>query len=1041
MEAGRTVIVQGALLHEGWSGRADVLRRVGTPSRLGAWSYEVTDTKLARETKAGTILQLCLYSELVARVQGREPEYMDVVPPWTEFTPQRYRYHDFVAFYRKAKRGLEAWVATPNAIAYPEPKPHCDICRWAPACDRRRRDDDHLCLVADITKVQITELKRHDLLTTSHLAEMPLPLTWKPERGAVQSYQRLREQARIQVEERLTGERRFELQPVEAGFGLCLLPEPSDGDVFFDIEGDPYVGEGGLEYLFGFTFKEESGDLAYRAEWAFSRADEKRTFERFIDFVMERWANHPGLHVYHYAPYEPAALKRLIGRYATREEAVDRLLRAKVFVDLYGVVRRAVRASVESYSLKRLEPFYCFEREVALPDANAALFSLQTKLERGEAVPDGAAKTVQNYNSDDCRSTQQLRLWLETLRQGLLDTGTAVPRPASGDGAPPEKISAWALKINELVERLTAGVPEDTTKRTSEQHARWLLAHILDWHRREKKATWWELYRLSALSAEDLLDERAGVASLRFVGSVGGTEKAPIHRYSFPSQDADLLDGDELRSAGGARYGSVHAVSPAEQTIDIKKRKDTADQHAEAVFGHNEVDDQVCADALVRIGEFVATHGVIGDGSYGAARALLTKASPVVADEPLQRKGEPTLEAALRLCDRLTHGVVPIQGPPGAGKTFAGAHMICALVAMGKKVGITANSHKVIRNLIKRVLETAKKQGIQIHCCHKTDDHDAPIDGLSVTRNSERLLQGIGTEYQVGGGTAWLWSRADAFNAVDVLFVDEAAQMSLANVLAVSHAAPLIVLLGDPQQLDQPMQGTHPDGTGVSALHHILDGEQTISPSKGLFLEETWRLHPAICWFTSELFYEGKLRSKQGLERQIVDSTGLVRGAGLRLLSVPHDGNQNCSPEEAEAIERLVKGILANNATWTDRCGETAAIGLEEILIIAPYNAQVFEIQRRLPTARVGTVDKFQGQEAPIAIYSMATSSHADAPRGMEFLYSLNRLNVATSRAMCLSILVASPQVFEADCRSPRQIQLANAFCRFVERAEPITDF
>ena len=405
MQAGRSVIVQGALTHEGWGGRADVLRRVDTPSGLGGWSYEVTDTKLAHETKAGTILQLCFYSELVAHAQTREPEYMDVVAPWTEFTPQRYRYHDFAAFYRKAKHGLAASVAMPNAAGYPDPKPHCDICRWAPACDKRRHDDDHLSLVAGITKIQINELKRHGILTTSALAEMLLPLTWQPERGTTQSYERVREQARIQVEGRLTGERRFELQPVEPGFGLCMLPEPTSGDIFFDIEGDPYVAEDGLEYLFGFDFKKEDGELAYRAEWAFSRADEKRAFEAFIDFVMERWAKHPGLHIYHYAPYEPAALKRLMGRYATREDAVDRLLRGGVFVDLYAVVRRAVRASVESYSLKRLEPFYGFERELALPDANAALFSLQTKLERGDAmaITDDAAKTVQNYNRDDCR--------------------------------------------------------------------------------------------------------------------------------------------------------------------------------------------------------------------------------------------------------------------------------------------------------------------------------------------------------------------------------------------------------------------------------------------------------------------------------------------------------------------------------------------------------------------------------------------------------------------------------------------------------------
>jgi uncharacterized protein len=291
----------------------------------------------------------------------------------------------------------------------------------------------------------------------------------------------------------------------------------------------------------------------------------------------------------------------------------------------------------------------------------------------------------------------------------------------------------------------------------------------------------------------------------------------------------------------------------------------------------------------------------------------------------------------------------------------------------------------------------------------------------------------------VGAGTAWLWAAPEGFETVDVLFVDEAAQMSLANVLAVSQAAKTVVLIGDPQQLDQPTQGSHPEGTDVSALDHILGGQRTISPDKGLFLEQTWRLHPDICAFTSELFYNCKLVSRAGLELQVINAAGPICGSGLRYLPVIHHGNQNCSPEEASAIGALVEGILRSKAMWVDREGRQKPITLDDIIIITPYNAQVFEIQQRLPGVHVGTVDKFQGQEAPIAIYSTATSSRADAPRGMEFLYSSNRLNVATSRARCVCIMVSSPELFEVECRTPRQAQLANSFCRFLELAHPVS--
>ena len=309
---------------------------------------------------------------------------------------------------------------------------------------------------------------------------------------------------------------------------------------------------------------------------------------------------------------------------------------------------------------------------------------------------------------------------------------------------------------------------------------------------------------------------------------------------------------------------------------------------------------------------------------------------------------------------------------------------------------------------------------------------------LKFTKDNQELLSAIETSSHVAGGTAWLWARPDAFEAVETLFIDEAAQMSLANVLAVSQGARSIVLLGDPRQLEQPMQGSHPEGTDVSALDHILAGHTTIPADRGIFLEETWRLHPDICTFTSELFYDNRLQAHPGLERQLIKSTARIQGAGLRFLPVMHEGNQSSSPEEADKIRDLVAEVLGSNSTWTDCEGIERALTFEDILIIAPYNAQVFELHDRIKGARIGTVDKFQGQEAPIVIYSMTTSTRADAPRGMEFLYSSNRLNVATSRAKSLCVLVGSPAIFEAECRKPHQMKLANAFCRYLELAQEI---
>ena len=1036
MKGGAQIIVQAALQVGLWGGRADILRRVEKPSGLGSWSYEPIDTKLARETKGGTVLQLSLYADLLAGMQGLAPEYAHVVTPESR-DPQSYRVPDYAAYYRRVRQSLQTAVtAGVGTDVYPHPNPHCDVCRWRLHCDAKRHADDHLSLVAGISRSQMNELDGHAVTTTAALAAVPLPLPWKPERGAIESYEKIREQARVQVQGRAAGRLIHEMLPVVPGFGLTRLPEPSEGDIFLDFEGDPFVGEGGIEFLFGYSFN-ANGATAYVGDWALNRVDEKAAFERFVDLVIQRLETYPDLHIYHFAAYEPAALKRLMGRYATRENEIDRMLRAGLFVDLYAVVRHAIRASVESYSIKKLEPLYEFERSAALADSGTALFRVQANLELGtpQEIQEPDKKTVETYNKDDCLSAAALRNWLETIRASLIAQGTVIDRPQPRSGDASEELSEWQKKIAALVDRLTVDVPVDPLERSAEQHARWLLAYILDWHRREEKATWWEYFRLCDLSDADLLDERASLAGLAFIGSAGGTARAPIHRYTFVPQDTDLRGDEDLNSTGGAKLGKVVAISQEDRTIDIKKRQDTAGFHPTAVFAHSVVPSEVLANALVRIGEYVAANGIQGDGPYQAARDLLMRIAPRVGAQPLATDGETTLDAAVRLASSLHGGALPIQGPPGAGKTFTGARMICKLAGTGKKAGITANSHKVIRNLLNEVLSASHELGQSVQCIQKPSEKEADIPGLQFTTDNGALLSAIQGLCDVAGATAWFWARPDAAESVDVLFVDEAAQMSLANVLAVSQAAKSIVLLGDPRQLEQPMQGSHPEGTDVSALDHILAGHATIPKDRGLFLEETWRLHPDICAFTSELFYESRLHSRPGLEKQTVQSTGPVCGVGLHYLPVEHTGNQSASVEEAERVRDLVHDILASNATWIDRDGNEAPITPNDILIIAPYNAQVFELQQRLPGARVGTVDKFQGQEAPIVIYSMATSSHADAPRGMEFLYSANRLNVATSRAKCVCILVGAPALFEAECRTPRQMQLANAFCRYLEMA------
>lgn len=1046
MRNGSEIIIQASLRDAQWSGRADVLRRVSRPSSLGDYSYEIIDTKLARETKGGTVLQLCLYADLLAATQGCAPERVYVVAPWSNFEPQEFRFADYAAYFRRVKAAAESAVQLMDCDEeYPDPKSHCDVCRWEKQCEQRRRADDHLCLVAGISKNQISELQANGYGSTQALADMPTPLPFKPQRGAPASFERVKAQAAIQVAARYSGDNEFEFLDVVPEFGLAALPEPSEGDVFFDIESDAFVGEQGLEYLFGYSYVDGIGAMQYEQDWAFDREREKTCFERFIDFATTRRTEFPNMHIYHFGGYESGALKRLMGRYATREDEVDNLLRGKVLIDLLTVTKHAIRASVESYSLKKLEPFCGYQRKTSLSDANIALTKVTAGLELDDipSIDEETKAIVASYNADDCFATSSLRNWLEELRSARVADGQDIPRPEPGQDGPSEELSEQQQRVLALIEALTHDVAIDPEERSQEEQARWVLAYILDWHRRENKAVWWEKFRLQDLSDVELLEEKAGIGRLQLLGEIETSKTGiPTHRYRFEAQDTDIRGDEGLHNVGGDKLGTAVMVSSEDQTIDIKKMKATANIHPEGIFAHKFIDPKEQAASLFRLGEYVASIGIEGNGPYKSARDLLLRAPLDIGGQPFQQKGEETLVAALRVANLMNGGVLPVQGPPGTGKSFTGARMICELVKQGKTVGITANSHKVIRNLINKMIEAAPEMNVDFTCIQKPEQGNQESDraNLVFAKTNDDVLGAISSgRAKVAGATHFFWSKQDAFEAVDVLVVDEAGQMSLANVLAVSQAAQTVILLGDPQQLEQPTQGTHPDGTGISALDHLLGENQTIKPEQGLFLGTTYRLHPEICAFNSELFYEGKLHSVEGCEHQVIRSESIVSGSGMRYLPIPHTGNTSASIEEADAVKALVESILDHGAEWTDRTDETKPITIDDILIIAPYNAQVFEIQQRLPGAQVGTVDKFQGQEAPITIYSMATSSHADAPRGMEFLYSANRFNVAISRAQCVSILVASPQVFEAECRTPRQMQLANAFCRYLELSEKIS--
>ncbi len=1029
------VIYQGALFDGTWLGYPDFLE--WNPD---AGTYDVVDTKLAREAKGGALLQVLLYADLLAHEIGKPPERVKLALGGPDTPVETFRVADYAAYFRSIKRRFVDHVRNssrelPVAV---DPVEHCSVCDWAKYCDDERREVDHLSLVAGITRAQRRILMDAGIDTVEALAARSLD---EPVGGiGSHAFVRIREQARIQVEGRRAGKHVHELLlPIEPGQGLAALPEPSPMDLFFDLEGDPHAHDNGLEYLFGFVDR----DGKYVGRWALKQEGERAAFEEFIDLVMQRLEADPGMHIYHYAAYERTALQRLMGRYATREEEMDRLLRGDVLVDLHRVVKQSLRASVESYSIKKLEPLYGFTRAEDLRQAGNALAHFEAWLELGPDTEAGKEllESIERYNCDDCLSTLRLGEWLESLRTDLVNGGTEVPRPDPPKDDRDEEARKIQEEIRALMERLLEGVPDDVAARTDEQQARWVVAQLLEYHRRENKSFWWEYFRcIREVSDDEAIEDRSTLGGLEYVGEVGTVKRSVIHRYRFPPQDHGITGEHVHDKATQASPGRVVAIDDVHGTIDLIRGASSRVPHPKTLVPYDHVPDKQLRQSIQRIATEVAENGFGGDNAFGCAVDLLLARAPRAGQlpgEPLVRQGDELVEKACSIVSRLEHSVLAIQGPPGAGKTYTAARMIVSELKAGRRVGVTATSHKVIGNLLAEVCKAAQEAGVEILGIQKCDEDQwckqAPI---VATDSNDEVRAALGQGTRLAAGTAWLWSREQMVDSVDVLVVDEAGQFSLANALAVAPATKSLVLVGDPRQLEQPQQGVHPPGTDVSALDHLLKGHATIPEDRGIFLPTSWRLHPDICAFTSELYYDGRLSSLDGLDVQCIEGAGPLNGSGLRIIPVPHTGNDSESIEEARVVAQLVLDLVENEPYWRDGDGTRRRVTLEDVLVVAPYNAQVALIAALLPeNARVGTVDKFQGQQAPVVIYSTASSSAADAPRGMRFLYSPNRLNVATSRAKCLAVVVASPALFVPECRTPEQMRLANGFCRFAELA------
>ncbi len=1022
---GHDVVFQMPFVHEGIRGIADFLLRVDGDGD-GTVTYEPVDAKLARrEAKPGHVLQLCFYAEAIEANTGTLPEFVSI--ELGSGLAERIRVSDVLSYWRRL-RGRLADLLVDDAVGDTRPKPcdHCQFCEFEMVCDAQWREADSLVHVAGVRTADRLKLQQNGVTTIAALAAVDAPVGDLDE-GRRESLVR---QARLQVEARNAPDEQppFELleAPTMSGdleapdpIGFAALPAPDDGDVFLDFEGHPFWhADAELFFLFGLIERTPVGEWDFVAFWAHDKAEEATATKALIDHLAARRVQFPAMHVYHYNHTERSALERLVTEHGVAELALEQMITTGLFVDLLPIVKGAMQVGVEGYGLKHVERLTDYERGHEIDKGSGAVVEYERWMGSGD---DASLAMISAYNEDDVRATRALRDWLVAQRPAGVDWRA----PVLGRDDPDAELDG-------RIEALHA-VGIDT-----EEH---LMGDLLGYWRRERQVVNADAYRLSIAPDAEQFESPSAIARLTFQGfeqqisqKTGKPLKWPWARFAFPPQpiDVDIAKGSTLIVALDEQrwvFFKLEQIDVVAGELAVTWNGDAEDagMHPSSLVHYEWYQEGAKLTALEELADemLVGRAGRVG-------HAVLRRDLPTftAGRDPGVFVGD--VAAICEWVTGLDRSYVPIQGPPGTGKTFTGAHMIRTLVNAGLRVGVTAMSHAAVDNLMQAVVDRFAEEGDSDRLRAVRKAKDGPVRGIRYVDDNANVARG---DFNVVAGTTWLFaSKPMREHPVDVLVVDEAGQLGLADTIAATISASNVILLGDPQQLPQVSQASHPGGAGASALEHLLDGELTVPADRGVLLEETRRMHPDICEFISEVMYGGKLRSHPSCAGQSVAGE-----TGLRWLRAEHTGRSTESPEEAALVAAKVHELLGR--PWTDQHGVTRPLTADDFMVVAPYNDQrrcITEALRADPATRsveVGTVDKFQGREAAVVLFSMTTSSAEYLPRTADFLFSKHRLNVAISRARCLAYLVCTDELLNTRARDVDEMELIAALCSFVERA------
>lgn len=1080
MRSGADYIWQASMRNSEMRGSADLLERSDAPSELGDWSYIPIECKLSSHPKPIYLVQACAYCELLTPLLGSRPEQFKLYLGGEKNGDELFKVYasqEFWPWYVQLRQRYRDFRAAFDPSQEPEDAPG-DHGLWEPFIQERLEKKRDLTLVANLRQSQRSKLRAAGITTIDNLADWPEA---EPVAGLDPAMlARLRDQARIQIatEAQNDGRPAYTVRAIEQqARGLAMLPAPHEGDIWFDMEGfpDPISGEK-LEYLFGACYRDEQGDPQFMPWWAHNPKEEKQAFDGFVQWVQQRRERHPGLHVYHYASYEKTALGNLASRHQIHQAEIDQWLRDELLVDLYPIVRNGLLIGAPSYSIKKVERLYGGPRA---EEVENAADSVVQYAEWKKSCDPKILKDLQDYNEKDCQVTEGLHHFLlelpEMAQLSFRANKWGTAQKEEGDN---QETTTYEKDLEVAARELLRELPDhlENADATGPRGLSWrlqqLIAQLIDFQEREGKVEWWEFFHRLQMTPEEREEDSEVIAGARLEG-VDRIKSSHGFRYRFdPSQPLKLA----AREGRNPRFALVPLVPDGERLVPLEPLAldDGRAWSAEGLLDRTR-DDLVTVKATTAAlakavglpASQLPAHADLVPTPKQIYRSMLADLVRLAKGWVFERK--PLPPALLHLLERRSIAELPalnqrirrtpattthelaaflreadglglsLQGPPGSGKTTVTGRVIADLVAGGQRVVVSSTTHEAINNLLKRLQSCLDEQGnsaLVVKVASSTSE-TSDVLALSGTKVQALRERDLPENPAVLGGTVFTLVKERYDDApFDLLVIDEAGQVSLSNLLYMARVARNILLVGDQQQLSQPNRAAHPGESDLSCLDYVMAEAPVVPADRGVFLATSWRMPPSLTQVVSELFYAGELQAAEVNAANRVKWEGPAEG--LVFEPVPHSGNSTASDEEVERIAQLVDQLHGQPYQRARlESGELKVVegvlGSDDILITAPYNLQVNCLQKRLGhKARIGTVDKFQGQEAPVAIHSLTASDGDSAPRGLDFLLDPNRLNVAISRAQCLSIVVGSPQLATGISTSIPNVQRLSRLCRLM---------